>query len=188
MSISIRISKGKNISIQGSAQKVLKNVSSDFYSLKPIDFHLLTPKMCVKVGDKVLAGQPLFFDKENESINYCSPFSGVVQEIQRGKKRKIQQVIIKADKKNKYKKFKVSNYKEFKIQEIKDLMMNSGLWPLIQKRPFSIVAEPNDKPKNIFISCFDSSPLAPDYNFILSDQKDLFQAGLDIVNKLTATK
>ena len=188
MSISIRISKGKNISIQGSAQKVLKNISSDFYSLKPIDFHLLTPKMCVKVGDKVLAGQPLFFDKENESINYCSPFSGVVQEIQRGKKRKIQQVIIKADKKNKYKKFKVSNYKEFKIQEIKDLMMNSGLWPLIQKRPFSIVAEPNDKPKNIFISCFDSSPLSPDYNFILSNEKDFFQKGLDIMNMFTSGK
>ena len=188
MSISVRISKGKNIPIQGSAQNILKDASSDFYSLKPIDFHLLTPKLCVKVGDKVLAGDPLFFDKENDSIKYCSPVSGIVEDVQRGIKRKILQVIVKADKKNNYKKFKVSNYKKFNAQQIKDLMMDSGIWPLIQKRPFSIVAEQDDKPKAIFISCFDSSPLAPDYNFILSNQKDFFQTGLDVMNTLTTGK
>ena len=75
--------------------------------------------------------------------------------------------------------------KKWILENIKKLMMESGLWPLIKKRPFSIVADPNEIPKSIFISCFDSSPLAPDYNFILSEQKDLFQLGLDIVNKLT---
>ena len=153
MSISVRISKGKNISIQGSAQNILKHASSDLYSLNPIDFHLLNPKLCVRVGDKVLAGSPLFFDKENTTINYCSPVSGVVKEIVRGEKRKILRVIIKADKKNKYKKFNVSNYQNRNIQEIKELMMQSGLWSLIQKRPFSIVANPNDQPKSIFVSC-----------------------------------
>ena len=99
MSISVRISKGKNISIQGAAQHVLQHASSNLYSLKPIDFHLLIPKLCVKVGDKVLAGDPLFFDKENDCIKYCSPVSGIVEDVQRGAKRKILQVVVKADKK-----------------------------------------------------------------------------------------
>ena len=185
MSINVRISKGKNISIEGSAQKILKEISSDLYALKPIDFHLLTPKLSVKVGDKILAGDPLVYDKDNDSIKYCSPVSGVVKEIQRGAKRKLLQIIVKSDKKIKYKKFNVSNHQKMDSENIKKLMMESGLWPLIKKRPFSIVADPNEIPKSIFISCFDSSPLAPDYNFILSEQKDLFQAGLDIVNKLT---
>ena len=188
MSISVRISKGKNISIQGSAQKKMKEISSELFSLKPIDFHLLTPKLCIKVGDTVLAGDPLFFDKDNNAVKYCSPVSGVVKEIQRGAKRKLLQIIIKSDKKIKYKKFDVSNYKKMDAQSIKNLMMDSGLWPLIIKRPFSIVAEPNDIPKSIFVSCFDTSPLAPDYNYILSDQKDFFQEGLDIINKLTEGK
>ena len=185
MSINVRISKGKNISIEGSAQKILKEISSDLYALKPIDFHLLTPKLSVKVGDKILAGDPLVYDKDNDSIKYCSPVSGVVKEIQRGAKRKLLQIIVKSDKKIKYKKFNVSNHQKMDSENIKKLMMESGLWPLLKKRPFSIVADPNEIPKSIFISCFDSSPLAPDYNFILSEQKDLFQAGLDIVNKLT---
>jgi len=188
MSISVRISKGKNISIQGSAQNILKDASSDLYSLNPIDFNLLIPKLCVRVGDKVLAGEPLFFDKENDSIKYCSPVSGLVKEIVRGAKRKILRVVVKADKKNKYKKFNVSNYQKRNVQEIKDLMMNSGLWALIQKRPFSIVAEENDQPKSIFISCFDSSPLAPDYNFILSKERNFFQIGLDIMSMFTTGK
>jgi len=181
----IKISKGINIKIKGVADRVYANVpNSEFYAIKPIDFHLLVPKMVVKTGDLVEAGDILFYDKNNSNIKFTSPISGVVFEIVRGDKRKILEVIIKADLDLRYKVFERRNLSELNKEIIiKDLLI-SGLWPLIRQRPFGTIANPEDHPKSIFISAFDSSPLAPDNDFIFHGDKDLFQLGLDIVSQL----
>jgi len=181
----VKISKGVDIKIKGVADRVYANVlPSDFYALKPTDFHLLIPKLILKIGDKVEAGDVVFYDKNCEQIKFTSPVSGIIHNIVRGDKRKILEVIIRADKEITYKKFARRDLGNLDRESIISDLLASGLWPMIRQRPFSIVANPSEMPKSIFISGFDSSPLAPDNDFIFHGDTDLFQLGLDIVTQL----
>jgi Na+-transporting NADH:ubiquinone oxidoreductase subunit A len=186
MSKDIRIKKGVNIKLKGSAERVYANMpSSKLFFIKPSDFIGLNPKLTVKAGDKVLAGSPLFFDKENPSVIITSPVSGEVFEIRRGKKRKILSVIITADEEISYKNFPKAKADEISREDIISQILEAGLWPFVRQRPFAVIANPKDKPKSIFISAFDSAPLSCDNDFILHGMEKEFQNGLDIVSKLT---
>ena len=187
--MNVKISRGANIKLKGVADRVYANVpNSDLYALKPTDFHLVIPKMIVKVGDFVEAGDILFYDKNNEKIKFSSSVSGVVSDIVRGEKRKILEVVIKADSEIKYKQFQIPDLSSLNKDSIINLLLISGLWPLIRQRPFGTIANPEDSPKSIFISAFDSSPLAPDNDFIFHGDKELFQLGLDLVTQLCEGK
>ena len=184
--MNIKLSKGADIKIKGVADRVYANIpQSDFYAIKPTDFHLLTPKLQVKVGDRVDAGDVVFYDKNCDTIKFTSPVSGVVHDIVRGEKRKILEIIISSDQEIKYKTFEKRDLTSLNRQDIIDDLLVSGLWPLIRQRPFATIANPHDRPKSIFISGFDSSPLAPDNDFVFHGDTDLFQLGLDIVTQLT---
>ena len=186
MSQIVKISKGANIKLIGSAEKALGNIEIPAsFAVCPTNFHGLIPKLSVKVGDKVKAGSPLFFDKYNEQIKFTSPISGEVTEIIRGAKRKILEVKLKAD--------AVLAYEQFEViaasaDDVKTALLNSGLWPFVKQRPYDIVANPADAPKAIHITCIDSSPLAADYEFLIQGQEDVFQAGIDAIAKLTLGK
>tara|TARA_B100001142_G_scaffold263350_1_gene266600 strand:- start:131 stop:1537 length:1407 start_codon:yes stop_codon:yes gene_type:complete len=189
MSKEIRLKKGLTINLAGDADKVYASVKpndkTNQYAIKPTDFHALTPKLTVKIGDKVNAGSTLFFDKFNERINFCSPVSGEVIDIVRGAKRRILEVIIKADAEITYERFKILSANELSREQIIDNMLKSGVWPFIRQKPYDIIANPTDVPKAIFISSFDSSPLAIDNDFALYGMEDLFQKGLDYIVKLS---
>ena len=73
-------------------------------------------------------------------------------------------------------------------EQVKKSLLGSGLWPFIRQRPYSIIADPKDTPKSIFISAFDTSPLAPDYDFIVQGNENEFLAGIDALSKLTDGK
>ena len=181
----VKISKGADIKLKGTADRVYANISqSKYYAVKPIDFHLLIPKLVVNIGDCVKTGDVVFYDKNSENIKFTSPVSGVVSDIVRGEKRKILAVIIESDSEIKYKEFPKRDLPSLNREQIIQDLLISGLWPVIRQRPFSTIANPNEHPKAIFISAFDSSPLAPDNDFIFHGDKDLFQLGLDIVSQL----
>tara|TARA_B100002052_G_C15877105_1_gene597492 strand:- start:547 stop:1893 length:1347 start_codon:yes stop_codon:yes gene_type:complete len=183
--VDVKITKGVDIKIKGIADRVYANISpSKYYAVKPSDFHLLIPKLIVKVGDSVKAGDVLFHDKNMERIKFTSPVSGVISDIVRGAKRKILEVVIEAGDEIQYKEFEKRNLASLNRNSIIQDLLISGLWPVIRQRPFSTIANPDDEPKAIFISAFDSSPLAPDNDFIFHGDKDLFQLGLDIVSQL----
>ncbi|PCJ23148.1 MAG: NADH:ubiquinone reductase (Na(+)-transporting) subunit A [Flavobacteriales bacterium] len=187
MSIDVKIRKGVNIKLKGTAEKLYANpVTTSDIVLKPTDFPGLTPKMMVKVGDKVKAGSPIFYNKENERILFTSPISGEVTEINRGEKRRILEVKVKADGNMAYETFKQGDPSSMSKEEILDNMLKSGVWPFIRQRPYDIVANPMDTPKAIHITAFDSAPLAPDYGFIVHGQGELLQFGLDALTKLTS--
>ena len=153
MSKDIRIRKGVNINLKGSAERVYANVqSAEYFEIKPIDFIGLTPKLSVKVGDKVKAGSALFFDKENPSVIISSPVSGEIIEIRRGDKRKILAVAIKADRDISFIEFPKAEAKDLSREEIIKQMLSAGLWPFVRQRPYGIIANPSDIPKSIFIS------------------------------------
>jgi len=189
MADSIKIRKGLNIPLKGEADMQLVALPlSERYAVKPTDYTGVTPKLLVKEGDNIRAGAPVFFSKDDERLKFVSPISGVVEKIVRGEKRKILEVVIKTDTELKYKKADISQNSDKSSKEIIDLLLNFGLWPFIIKRPYAVIAKPEDKPKAIFISGFDTSPLAPDYNFILKDRVKQFQKGIDILKRLTDGK
>ena len=189
MSSSIRIKKGLDIRIKGEAEKKLgKGIKSNLYAVKPIDFPGLTPKLNVKQGDRVLAGTPLFHDKIHPEVIFASPVCGKVISIVRGDRRKLLEIVVEKDGEE-YIDFGKSDPAILTGEKIREKMLKSGLWPVLRQRPYHIVANSNDVPKAIFISGFDTAPLAPDYNFIMDNSSEsLFSTGLIALKKLTPGK
>jgi len=189
MSKVIKIRRGKNINLQGKAEKIMiKAKVSETYAVKPIDFVGIMPKLLVEKGDIVKAGSPLFFDKYQPEVKFTSPVSGVITSINRGERRRILEIIIKADKNQEFIKFEKANPKTLDKEQIIKNIQESGLWPAIKQRPYSVIANAKDTPKAIFISAFDSAPLAPDIDFIVKGEKKNFQTGIDALAKLTNGK
>jgi len=189
MSKEIRLKKGLNINLLGEADKVYASVKpTERYVVKPTDFHELTPKLAVKVGEKVKAGTTLFFDKYNDKVNFCAPVSGEVVDILRGAKRKILEVVLKADPVIAYEQFTTDTAKNISREKIIETMLKSGVWPFVRQKPYDIVANPTDMPKAIFISAFNSAPLTIDNDFALYGMDELFQTGLDYIVQLTSGK
>jgi Na+-transporting NADH:ubiquinone oxidoreductase subunit A len=189
MSVLFKLKKGFDLKIIGAAEKKLSGESTpQFYAVKPIDFHGLTPKLIIKPGDKVLAGTPLFVDKLSPSVHFTSPVSGTVVSVERGDRRKLLEVVVeKAG--NEFFDFGKSDPTRLSRDKIKEALLLSGLWPVIRQRPYHITAQPEKTPKSIFISGFDTAPLAPDYNFIVANSSaSHLSKGISALTKLTDGK
>ncbi len=186
MSIDIKIRKGLNLCLKGAAPNILKTApASTNYAINPTDFHGVFPKLVCKEGTFVQAGQPLFFSKYQESVQFVSPVSGTVKEIKRGAKRKVLEIVISADKKQQSVKHKLPALDKITPEQVKELLLASGNWPFIKQRPYDIVADPNATPKAIFISALATAPLSAQFDVILEGQQDAFQTGIDILSKLS---
>lgn len=188
MSNVIKIKKGLNINLVGEAEKTIKELSTDHYAIKPTDFVGVFPKILVKEGDAVKAGSPLFIDKHRENITFTSPVSGKIKEIKRGAKRVLLEIKIESDGKDESIDFGAGDPLKLKREDIVGKLLQSGVWPFIRQRPYSVIANPADDPKAIFISTFDTSPLAPDNDLIVHGQGDVFQKGIDALSQLTSGK
>ncbi|SRR6056297_368017 len=186
MSKVFTIKRGLDIPLKGKAEKVIKKASdSQYYAVKPIDFHGMRTKLVSKVGDKVKVGTPLFYNKLQPSVQFTSPVSGEVVSVNRGERRTILEVVIENDQKYNYEDFGAQDPSQLEREHIIEKVLQSGLWPVIRQRPYSTVANPEDKPKSIFISAFDSAPLAPDYDLIVKGENQNFQKGINALKKLT---
>jgi len=185
MSKDIRIKKGLDIKLQGEAEKIITNaVASNVYTLLPVDFHGITPKLIAKQGAKVVAGEPIFYNKKVEAMNFVSPVSGEVIEIVRGEKRKILAIKIQASKEQTYQdngKFDLS----VDATAVKNHLLKTGCWSFIKQRPYDVIANPNKMPKAIFISGYASAPLTADYDFTLQGKEAELQAAITALAKLT---
>ena len=189
MSQVIKLKKGLDILLEGEAKRELTRLPLvHAYALKPEDFPGVTPKLLVRVDDEVKVGTPLFFDKYRPQILFTSPVSGKVSAIVRGEKRKILEVVITPEAEQVYETFDVPAIEATDREQIKSLMLKAGLWPMIIQRPFGIVANPQDTPKSIFVSGFDSAPLAPDMNFVLENEAENLETGFTLLGKLTDGK
>ena len=186
MSIDIKIRKGLNLLLKGAASNTLKTApASTNYAINPTDFHGVFPKLVCKEGASVQAGQPLFFSKHQDSIQFVSPVSGTVKEIKRGAKRKVLEIVVAADKKQQSFKHKLPTLDKIAPEQVKELLLASGNWPFIKQRPYDIVADPNATPKAIFISALATAPLSAQFGVILEGQQDAFQTGIDMLSKLS---
>lgn len=186
MSEHIRLKKGLDIPLAGAAPaKIAETVAPDLVAVKPTDFKALVPKLAVKEGDAVKAGEPLFVDKMCPSVRFCSPVSGVVQAVVRGDKRKLLAVVVKADGEQQSVKYEAVDLAKMDRQAVIDLLLERGLWPMIKQRPYGIVANPEQTPKSIFVSAMATAPLAPDPDFVMEGQAEYLQAGINALGRLT---
>ena len=193
MSKFVKLKKGFNINLAGAARKkVVDSVTPNVFALKPSDFHGITrPKILVAEGEAVKAGSPLMYDKAMPDVKFTAPVSGEVVEIRRGLKRRLLEIKILADQQLEYldfHKFAISEINNLSREDVLKQLLPSGIWPRLIQRPYGVIANPKDKPKAIFISTFDTHPLAPGFDYILKGEDQHFQVGLDILRKLTSGK
>lgn len=187
MSDVIKIKRGVDINLVGEAEKVFATpIPVETVAIKPSDFNGVRFKLSVKEGDEVKAGTPLLFNKDDEQIKFCSPVSGEVAQIVRGAKRRILEVRVLADKETKFEDFGSADPLTLEKDQIIEKMAASGCWAFLKQRPYNVVAQPSKTPKAIFISGFDSAPLAPEMGMLLDGNEKEFQAGVNALAKLTS--
>ena len=186
MSNNIYLKQGLDIPISGvAAQNTKKVIVPDVVAVKPTDFRALVPKLLVKEGDKVLAGTPVLADKMSQNILFTSPVSGTVAEVVRGEKRKLLEVRIKADADQEYVDFGAKKVADLTAEQVKSALLEAGLWPALTQRPYGIIANPEAKPKAIFVSAFATAPLAADPEFALGADFEHIQTAVNALAKLT---
>ena len=174
----IKLRKGLNVNLKGKAALVTAQVNCPGeYALVPDDFAGLKPKVVVKEGDVVQVGDALFVDKLHPEVKFVSPVSGTVSLVERGDRRKLMSVRVQADGKQEARRFDVNG-------DVKNLLMESGLFGFFRQRPYDVVANPEDKPKAIFVSAFNSMPLSQDFEYVLKGQEAAFQAGITALSKI----
>jgi Na+-transporting NADH:ubiquinone oxidoreductase subunit A len=189
MSTDIKIKKGLNIKLKGEANHQISQANrSKTFAINPPVFHGIQPKLSVKIGDKVKVGDAVFYAKLNEQIKFTSPVSGEVSEIVRGAKRKILSVQISADTSDTYVDFGARTPGNLAAPQVKELLLESGCWPMIRQRPYAVIANPSHSPKSIFISAYATAPLAASFKVTLGGRIKEFQAGIDALAKLTEGK
>ena len=189
MSKDIRIKKGLNIKLLGAAEQTTsKAVLSNVYAINLDDFHGITPKMLVKQGAEVKAGEPLFYNKNREDMLFVSPVSGELVEINRGARRRILSLKILADKEQSQLTHTPLKLETASKEELKAFMLKGGVWPFVKQRPYDIVANPNATPKSIFVSGYATAPLAADMDYVLQGKEAQLQAAITALGKLTPGK
>ena len=189
MSNDIRIKKGLDIKLNGEAEKTVEQaIISNYSTIRPEDFHGVTPKLVAKEGTLVKAGSTLFFDKSQETVKFSSPVSGKVVEVLRGPKRRIDAIKIEADKTQTFEDFGKFDIDASKPEDIKAHLLASGCWPFVKQRPYDVIANPEKSPKAIFISGYASAPLAADLDFTLQGKESELQAAVSALGKLTEGK
>ncbi|MBK7410291.1 MAG: Na(+)-translocating NADH-quinone reductase subunit A [Saprospirales bacterium] len=185
------LKKGYDILLEGEpAPGVQPAGEVRTFALQPGNFPGLSPipKVLVEAGAEVKAGDPLFFDKARPEVQYVAPVSGEVIAVNRGPKRSIAEIVILADKEMKYRQLDAPDFEKCSREELVNFLLNNGAWPLIRQRPFQILADVKEVPVNVFISTFDSAPLAPNLNLVAEGRGTAFQTGVNVLNKLTSGK
>ena len=184
----IRLRKGLNINLKGKATTEVVAVNEPkYYAIVPDDFTGVTPKVVVKEQEYVMAGGPLFIDKNHPELKFVSPISGVVTSIERGARRKVMSITVEAATEQDYEEFGKQDVSAMSAESVKGLLLNSGMSAFFRQRPYDIVADPTVTPRAIFVSAFDTNPLAPDFEVALKGEENNFQTGLDALAKLAKT-
>ena len=184
----IKLHKGLDVNLKGKAAKEQFLVKKPgIYALMPDDFTGMKPKVVVKEGDTVKVGDALFVDKNHPEVKVVSSVSGKVTMVERGDRRKLLSVRVAADENQQYVDFGKRSVEQMTAQDVKQFLLETGLFAFLKQRPYDVVACPDDTPKAIFVSAFNSMPLAADFEYVLQGRESDFQTGLNVLAKLAKT-
>ena len=181
----IRLKKGLDIPLAGKADPtVSETVIPTLIGIVPDDFPGFTWRLQVKPGETVSAGTPLLADKDSATICLVAPAGGTVKEVRRGERRKIEAVVVEVDSS-----FPESGKIEMDTSSAESViaaLCRSGLWAMMRQRPYDVIPAPGVTPRDIFITAFDSAPLAP--RLVSASDRDMLEAGVRLLSVLTAGK
>ena len=181
----IKLHKGLEVNLKGKATDNTLNVAAPKkYALVPDDFHGMKPKVVVREGDTVKAGDALFVDKNHPEVKFVSPVSGKVEAVVRGDRRKVLRVVVEADGDGTCRDFGKHDAAKMSADEMKALLLESGLFAFFRSRPYDIVANPDEKPKCIHVSAFCDMPLAQDFEMALKGNEEDWQAGITALSRI----
>jgi Na+-transporting NADH:ubiquinone oxidoreductase subunit A len=183
----IKIKKGLDLPIAGKPeQHITKGNKVSQVALVGSDYVGMKPTMMVQVGDKVKKGQLLFTDKKTEGVNYTSPASGTVKEINRGKRRVFESIVIEVqgDDEEIFAIHKAAELSGLSSDQVQSQLIASGMWTTIRTRPYSRVPAPGSTPSSIFVAALDTNPLAADPAVIIAEYKEDFTNGLAVLANL----
>ena len=184
----IKLRKGLDVNLKGTAAKEKFQVANaGTFALVPDSFVGVKPKVVVKEGDVVKAGEALFVDKAHPTVKFVSPVSGTVSLVERGERRKVLSVQVQADAEQQAVDFGKKQVASMDGKAVLDFLLESGLFAFFKQRPYDVVATPDVAPKAIFVSAFNSMPLSADFEFVLAGQEQDFQTGLDALAKMAKT-
>ena len=184
----IKLRKGLDIHLQGKAEeKLIQLKSNGRYALVPDDFEGVTPKVVVKEGDKVKAGDALFVNKQYPEVKFASPVSGTVREVVRGERRKVLCVKVEADAQQQYTDFGKKDASTMTGQQVIDALLEAGLFGYINQLPYAVSTNPSVMPKAIFVSTLRDKPLAADFQYEVKDQEQDFVTGIMALSKIAKT-
>ena len=181
----VKLHRGLDIRLAGVAKKEKIAIKSgNVYALQPDDFEGVKPKVVVKEGDKVKAGDALFVNKAYPEVKFASPVSGTVTLIERGERRKVLSVQVEADAKQEYVDFGKKDVSKLSADDVKASLLEAGLFGYINQLPYAISTNPTTAPKAIFVSALRDMPLAGDFEFEVKGQEADFQTGLEALSKI----
>ena len=184
----IKLSKGLDIHLQGKAEeKKIQLKSNGKYALVPDDFEGVTPKVVVKEGDKVKAGDALFVNKLYPDVRFASPVSGTVREVVRGERRKVLCIKVDADAQQEFTDFGKRDVGSMSGEQVKNALLEAGLFGYINQLPYAVSTNPSVQPKAIFVSALRDKPLAADFEYEVKGQENDFQTGLTALSKIAKT-
>lgn len=185
----IKLRKGLDINLKGKASKdvALQVSETDEYALVPEAFVGVTPKVVVREGDHVNAGDALFVNKACPEVKFASPVSGVVTAIERGDRRKVLCIKVKADAKQTSTDFGKKIVDEMDGDAIKQALLEAGLFGYINQLPYAVSTTPDTTPKAIFVSTLRDMPLAADFEVELLGNEQAFKTGLTALSKIAKT-
>ena len=176
----IRLKKGFDLHLLGAIQgnDIAFTSPARSVAIVPDDFHGVIPRMEKKEGEHVIAGEPLYHDKNDEDIKVVAPVSGTIKEIRRGERRHIDAIIIAPDNDGQAVKHDTGG------DAVKTLKA-AGLWVMLRQRPYDVVPYTDVRPRNVFVTAFDSAPLAPDLDVVLGDKRQFIGRGVEVLKSLT---
>ena len=184
----IKLRKGLDIKLQGKAEeKTLHLKSNGKFALVPDDFVGVTPKVVVKEGDKVKAGDALFVNKLYPEVKFASPVSGIVREVVRGERRKVLCIKVDSDSQQEFTDFGKKDVGSLNGEQVINALLDAGLFGYINQLPYAVSANPTVMPKAVFVSALRDKPLAADFEFEVKGQEQDFQTGLTALSKIAKT-
>ena len=184
----IKLHKGLNINLKGrAAEQKIQLKSNGKYALMPDDFEGVTPKVVVKEGEKVQAGDALFVNKQYPEVKFASPVSGTVSAVVRGERRKVLCVKVDADAQQSFVDFGKKDVAKLDGKAVIDALLEAGIFGYVNQLPYAVSTNPSVMPKAIFVSALRDKPLAADFEFEVKGQEADFQTGITALSKIAKT-
>lgn len=192
-----RIRRGLRLPLGGAPMPTIDRTASGRHvGLLGADALGLRPVLRVQVGDHVRRGEVLFEDKGTPGVRFTSPATGTVVAIHRGARRRFESVVVELSDEElaaecsegqcvDFVSYRRRHPRDLDREGVVALLLESGEWTALRRRPFSRVPDPAEVPASIFVTAIDTHPLAPPIGPMLQGREDDLERGLHALAVLT---